>query len=101
MLISHRLVFNFSLCENECMKDKKLNRLDEYLKAERGRTGALAKRLGISDSYLSQIISGLRPMPADLCPSVEDFTGGAVSRADCRPSDGLRIWPESQEASHA
>ncbi len=101
MLISHKLVFNFSLCENKFMEIKKLDRLDEFLKAKRGRASALAKRLGISDSYLSQIVSGLRPMPVELCPDAEKFTKGAVSRVDCRPDDGHRIWPELKEASHA
>lgn len=83
------------------MKLKKLDRLNQYLKEEKGRTSALSSFLSIRASYLSQIIAGLRPMPADLCVKTEEFTHGAVSRVDCRPADGALIWPEQvQEASH-
>lgn len=94
------------------MDKTKLTSLAVYVRSERGRVSALARRLGISDSYLSQMISGLRPMPPEMCPLVEEFSGGAVSRKDCRPKDGHLIWPDlipdprrpelkdPQEASH-
>lgn len=87
------------------MQAPKLIELIDFLGAERGRKTALARSLDISESYLSQMLSGLRPMPAELCPLVERFTGGAVDRTKCRPLDGGRIWPElatePQEPSHA
>lgn len=83
------------------MEKTKLTSLAEYVRSERGRVSALAKKLGVSDSYLSQMISGFRPMPPELCPLVEEFSDGAVSRRECRPKDGHLIWPELKEASHA
>ena len=84
----------FRLCENKSMKPNRLDVLNRYLKEEKGRTSALASFLSVRDSYLSQMIAGLRPMPADLCVKTEEFTHGAVSRIDCRPLDGRLIWPE-------
>jgi len=81
------------------MKTTRLHQLAKYLKAERGRASALAKHLGISHSYLSQMLSGDRPMPPEMCPEVEAFSNGAVRRQDCRPNDGDRIWPESATCS--
>lgn len=101
MLVSHMLVFNFSSCENKFMDIIKLSKLSNYLRSERGRAGALARHLGVSESYLSQMLAGHRPMPPEMGPKVELFTGGSVSRLDCRPADGHQIWPELKEASHA
>lgn len=83
------------------MENVRLVELADYLKAKRGRVSALARLLGISDSYLSQMVSGLRPMPPEFCPVVEEFTCHAVSRRQCRPHDGHLIWPELAEKEGA
>jgi len=84
----------------------RLKDLHDYLSAERGRKSSLEKALGISDSYLSQMLSGDRPMPAEICPAVEEFTKGSVSRIKLRPIDGHLIWPElarrpTKDTAHA
>ncbi|WP_103035284.1 transcriptional regulator [Castellaniella caeni] len=76
------------------MNTQRLDRLNRYLKLEKGRTSALARFLEVRNSYLSQMIAGQRPMPADLCVRTEEFTNREVSRIDCRPLDGTLIWPE-------
>lgn len=40
-------------------------------------------------------------MPPEMCPLVEEFSGGVVPRFECRPKDGHLIWPELKEATHA
>ena len=87
------------------MEKLKLEKLAAFTKAERGRLKSLAMHLDVSESYLSQMISGERPFRIDLCPMVEQFTGGEVKRQDCRPRDGARIWPPKcvarpKEVSH-
>lgn len=86
------------------MEKLKLNSLAQFTQAEKGRLTTLAKVLGIRDSYLSQMISGERPMPPRLCPVVEKFSKGVVRRQECRPEDGHLIWPTKssrQGAVHA
>lgn len=90
------------------MKKLKLAKLAAFTSSERGRLKALARHLKVSESYLSQMISGDRPFRLDLCPTVEAYTGGSVTKRDCRPLDGHLIWPdlppqtstEVQEVSH-
>lgn len=83
------------------MEKLKLEKLAAFTKAERGRLKSLAMHLDVSESYLSQMISGERPFRIDLCPMVEHFTSGAVTRHDCRPLDGERIWPTKKFRSKA
>lgn len=61
---------------------------------------ALAKSLGVSPSYVSQLIAGARPLPVERCPAIERATGGAVTRRDLRPDDWWAIWPELVTAEH-
>lgn len=71
-------------------------KLSMYLSAERGRTAAVAREVGIAPAYLSQIANGTRPVPAEHCAALERATGGKVRRWDLRPEDWHRIWPELQ-----
>jgi DNA-binding transcriptional regulator YdaS (Cro superfamily) len=63
--------------------------LKTYIAAERGRAVALASRLGVSISYLSQMA-----ISPERCVDIWRETGGIVTRQDLRPDDWQRIWPE-------
>lgn len=95
------LVFVFRLCENKSMQKKPIYKLSAYVRAQRGRGKSLAAFLGISDAYLSQMLSGYRPVPPELCPRIEQFSEGEVTRAECRPFDGHLIWPELAAANES
>lgn len=60
----------------------------------RGTAAALAKAIGVSPSYLSQMASGLSPISPERCVDIERGTGGKVARSALRPDDWRRIWPE-------
>lgn len=88
------------------MKRQKLEHFANYIRAERGRHTTLAKFLGVSDSYLSQMVSGLRPIRPAFCVLIVQFCGGTVSRQQLRPNDYWLIWPDlptpdGMEPSHA
>ena len=75
--------------------------LNEYLKAERGRTIFVAERAGLSAAFVSQLAKAVRPVPADRAADIERATGGAVRRWHLRPHDWHRIWPELKGAQGA
>ncbi|MNL26837.1 helix-turn-helix protein [compost metagenome] len=66
----------------------------------RGTAASLAKAIGVSPSYLSQMASGLSPISAERCVAIERETLGAVRRKDLMPDCWDRIWPELKEVSH-
>jgi DNA-binding transcriptional regulator YdaS (Cro superfamily) len=68
--------------------------LKEYVKTCRGNQAGLAKDIGVSPSFIWQIVNGLKPVPLELCAAIELSTNGAVSRRDLRPKDWQQIWPE-------
>lgn len=68
-----------------------------FAKSRKGLFSELAGYLQVSESYLSQMISGYRPVPHDLAVMIEGFSKGKVSRIDCRPHDGEKVWPELAE----
>lgn len=68
--------------------------LSEFLAAERGRCAALAAQLRVAPGYVSQMASGLRPMPPALVPATVRATQGEVREWHLRPDDWHRIWPE-------
>lgn len=78
---------------DKCTKTP-LMKLKAYFDQKRGRFTALANELEISSSYLHQMVDGARPMPHEMAVKVEEFTEGEVSRVDCRPLDGRKVWPE-------
>ena len=50
-----------------------------------GSQTQLAERIGVSPQFVSQLVKGVRPVPAALARKIEEGTGGQVSRADLRP----------------
>lgn len=50
---------------------------------------AFAEKLGKRQSYVSmlkhRVIEKNRPIPTDICPKIEEATGGEISRHDLRP----------------
>jgi DNA-binding transcriptional regulator YdaS (Cro superfamily) len=68
--------------------------LKTYISSERGRAAALAIRLGVSPSYLSQMANGQSPISPERCVDIWRETDGVVTRQHLRPSDWQRIWPE-------
>ena len=68
--------------------------LRQYVKTHPGSGAWLSVQLGISQSYLSQMASGLRPVPVEMCAQLEALTGHCVRRWDMRPESWHRIWPE-------
>ena len=73
--------------------------LKTYISAERGRAVALASRLGVSPSYLSQMANGQSPISPERCVDIWRETGGEVTRQHLRPDDWQRIWPELADRS--
>lgn len=65
---------------------------------ERGGATSLAKALGVSVSYLSQMASGAAAISPARCVAIEQATAGAVTRRDLRPDDWAAIWPELSES---
>ena len=66
----------------------------EYVKTGRGKQAGLAKAIGVSPSFIWQIVKGLKPAPLELCAEIERATNGFVTRIDLRPNDWQQIWPE-------
>jgi DNA-binding transcriptional regulator YdaS (Cro superfamily) len=73
--------------------------LSDYIKLERGNGKALAEKLGISQSLLSQIAADSSATAPARCVLIEQCTGGAVTRRDLRPADWQQIWPELERRS--
>lgn len=73
--------------------------LKTYISAERGRAVALAARIGVSPSYLSQMANGQSPISPERCVDIWRETGGVVTRQHLRPDDWQRIWPELTQPS--
>lgn len=44
-----------------------------------------ASKIGRSQSFVSQMLSGMRPVPPVLCIPIEEATEGKVTRYDLRP----------------
>jgi DNA-binding transcriptional regulator YdaS (Cro superfamily) len=68
--------------------------LQQHLSQERGRLKSLAKTCGFTQSFLSQLALGVRPVPVQRCSCIEKATGFVVRRWDLRPKDWWVIWPE-------
>ncbi|EQB5909264.1 transcriptional regulator [Klebsiella aerogenes] len=68
--------------------------LKDYLNMKRGSAKALATKLEISTSYLSQMASGIAAISPSRAIQIEQLTDGVVTRADCFPDDWRSIWPE-------
>lgn len=69
--------------------------LKNYIKqSSKGEAKRLAGCLGVSKSYMSQMISGLAAINPERCVVIEKETLGMVTRRDLRPSDWWRVWPD-------
>ena len=72
--------------------------LKQYISDESGRSGALAKAIGVSPSYLSQMASGATAISPKRSVEIELATDGIVTRKDTNP-DWEKIWPERKETT--
>ena len=60
--------------------------LEEYFKDEpRGAKAEMAEHLGISPTWLGQILSGVRKASPKLAIAIEKATQGLVTRKEMRP----------------
>lgn len=60
--------------------------LEEYFSdKKRGAKDALAKELGISRTWISQLIHGRGVCSPELAVEIERLTNGAVTRKELRP----------------
>lgn len=50
-----------------------------------GSQSALAASIGVSPSFVNQLVNGLRPVPPKLCRRIEVATAGKVTRKQLRP----------------
>lgn len=62
-----------------------MNHLIEKAIAIRGSQKALADAVGVPASFVSQWLTGHRPVPPKRCRAVEAATDGAVTAAELRP----------------
>jgi DNA-binding transcriptional regulator YdaS (Cro superfamily) len=68
--------------------------LKTYLDQERGRATKLAKEMGVSCSYISQLASGESPISVTRAVRIESLTDGLVTRKEMFPDDWEENWPE-------
>lgn len=68
--------------------------LKTYIAAERGRAGTLAKRLGISKSYLSQLANGQSPISPERAVEIWNESDHIVTRQEMFPKNWTSVWPE-------
>lgn len=59
-----------------------MSRLNRYLKDRKRRPAEFARELGISKSYLSEILNGKKGVSLDLALKIERITKGGVSTKD-------------------
>ena len=73
--------------------------LKTYLSSlEKGGAAQLAKELGVSRSFLSQMASGAAKVSPARCIQIEVLTKGVVSRRTLR-KDWMDIWPEMKDVA--
>lgn len=76
--------------------------LRDFLGVERGAQAMLARQLGITQPYLSQIITGVRQPSSDIAIAIERETGGAVTVEELRPDidwQVIRGKPAKEQAA--
>lgn len=72
--------------------------LKSWAESERGRAMALAKAIDVPPSFVSKMMSGEKPIPAEHCRAINAFTDGAVTIQEMRPLDWHKFWPELAQA---
>ena len=50
-----------------------------------GRVAITARHLKVAASFVSNVKRGVKEMPAEHCPAIEELTGGAVRCEEMRP----------------
>jgi DNA-binding transcriptional regulator YdaS (Cro superfamily) len=78
--------------------------LKDWLTGGYGRVTMLARGVNVPVSFVSKIKLGKKPIPASLCPSIEEFTERAVMCEEMRPDvkwHVLRDGPRSMNAPAA
>lgn len=73
--------------------------LKNYISSSFGKAKQLAEEIGVHPSFLSQMVSGNRPISPERCVAIEQATNGEVTRKDLRPEDWERIWPELADSA--
>lgn len=69
--------------------------LKQYIKnLPHGEAAPLAKLVGVSASYLSQMASGDANISPERAVKIESATGGAVTRQEMFPDRWQLLWPE-------
>jgi len=66
-----------------------------------GRVAMTARHLNVAASFVSNVKRGMKPMPAEHCPAIEELTGGEVRCEEMRPDvkwHVLRDGPRSMNA---
>jgi DNA-binding transcriptional regulator YdaS (Cro superfamily) len=64
-----------------------------YFSEERGNAARLARGIGVSAGFLTQVADGSRPCPPRVAVKIERFLVGRVKRQDL-VEDWGEIWPE-------
>lgn len=59
--------------------------LIDYLRKERGRAARLAAAIHVTSAYMSQMASGLRPIPPSIAVEIEKHEKGQFTCEDARP----------------
>lgn len=59
-------------------------KLETYL-SEVESAASLAAKLKVSPGFISQIVTGRRPVPTERCSDIERATGGLVTCEELRP----------------
>ncbi|MFZ6690251.1 transcriptional regulator [Undibacterium sp. SXout20W] len=70
--------------------------LKQYISGEKGRATFLAKKLGVTLSYISQMASGDAAMSAKTAVKIEEITEREFLRIH-QFHDWKKIWPELKE----
>lgn len=58
-----------------------------------------AESVNTTLGQLQNVAYGYRTCSPELAVSIEQATGGAVTRQELRPNDWMRIWPELVKAA--
>lgn len=66
-----------------------------------GSGTALASAINKSPQFVSQMVQGGRPVPAELCPVIERATKGAVRCEELRPDVAWSVLREQAEPAKA
>ena len=66
----------------------------DWVNIQRGRSLAVARHLGVTQPVVSDWVSEKKAIPALHCRAILDFSAGAVTCQEMRPTDWHKYWPE-------